>query len=55
MKQEKSSKKLISDMEFHSVSVVSHCPYCGTDKWDKPFIKKDGTICNHPTAFRRLK
>lgn len=37
------------------ISLVTHCPYCGTDDWDTPKTKPDGSICNHPTRLRVIK
>ena len=38
--------------ELTEFSIVSKCPYCGTDDWDTPKIKPDGSVCNHPTKLR---
>ena len=38
-----------------TVSLVTHCPYCGTDDWDTPKEKADGTICEHPTKITWVK
>ncbi len=37
------------------ISLVTHCPYCGTDDWDTPKTKLDGSVCNHPTKLRVVK
>ena len=42
-------------IQFHSISIVQHCPYCGTDDWSKPTKKKNGEICNHPTRFKPIE
>ena len=36
-----------------SISAVTHCPYCNTNKWDKPVKMENGHICNHPTKINK--
>jgi len=42
------------DLEPHSISIVSRCPYCGTKDWDTPKKKPNGEVCNHPTKFSNV-
>jgi len=28
-----------------------NCPYCGSNEWDKPVRRKDGSVCTHPTKM----
>lgn len=41
----------VDKIEFSYITTVTHCPYCGSDKWDEPVTKPDGTICKHPTKM----
>lgn len=48
-------KRELHNVELQSVSFVDACPYCGTKDWNTSFKKEDGTICNHPTKFKKIK
>lgn len=43
----------LTNIKLESVSLVSRCPYCGSDDWDNEVKKPDGTMCEHPTKFGR--
>lgn len=45
----------IDTIDNVSYSLVSRCPYCGVDDWDKPKTKSDGSVCTHPTRLRVVK
>lgn len=49
------SKTLGNGLEVTSISLVTHCPYCGTDDWDTPKLKRNGSMCNHPTRLTVVK
>ncbi len=49
------TETLENGLEVTAVSFVSRCPYCGTDDWNTPKTKPDGSICNHPTKLRVVK
>ena len=38
--------------KFISISLVTRCPYCGTENWDNPKMMKNGVVCHHPTKIR---
>lgn len=42
-------------LELVEFSLVTHCPYCGSDDWDTPMTKPDGSVCRHPTRLRVVK
>ena len=44
-----------ADFEVTDISLVTHCPYCGTDDWDTPKLKRDGSMCDHPTRLQVIK
>lgn len=49
------SPKGFTTIDNVGISLVSRCPYCGTEDWDKPKRKRDGSLCNHPTRLRVVK
>jgi hypothetical protein len=42
-------------LTIDSVSIVPHCPYCGSDDWDTPRVMPNGITCKHPTKLRRVR
>jgi len=41
----------LTTIELLSVSIVSHCPYCGSSDWETSFKKPNGEMCEHPTKL----
>jgi len=42
----------LENIEIHSVSLVSHCPYCGSDNFEKSAKHPHtGEQCYHPTRL----
>jgi len=44
--------RVLKDLHIDSISLVSHCPNCGSDAWEKPGRLANGDKCEHPTAIR---
>lgn len=44
-------------LRFDTLSLVSHCPYCGSDNWNEPGVHPiTNKLCDHPTRIGgRLK
>jgi len=44
---------VIKNLKFVSLSLDSGpCNFCGSSDWEKPFMKKGGEVCHHPTKFK---